>query len=91
MVFLILWKGFALLSQEMGFDSIPFEEPELFAARSGPEANNWVTDRQDSTLHLKLDSQDDLGNSVAEVGPLLLAFLYIGIPAAKVPGSLRRP
>lgn len=55
----------------MGFDSIPFEEPELFTARSGPEAKDRLADRQDSTLHLRLDSQDDLGNSLAEVDTTL--------------------
>ena len=58
--------------QEMGFDSIPFEEPELFRARSGQEAKDKVVDRQDSMLHLRLDSQDDLGSSLAEVGTKLL-------------------
>lgn len=52
----------------MGFDSIPFEEPELFRARSGLEAKDQLVDRQDSMLHLRLDSQDDLGSSLAEVG-----------------------
>lgn len=52
----------------MGFDSIPFEEPELFAARNEPEAKGWLADKQNNSLHLRLDSQDDLGNSLAEVG-----------------------
>lgn len=52
----------------MGFDSIPFEEPELFTAKSGLEAKDRLADRQDSMLHLRLDSQDDLGSSLAEVG-----------------------
>ena len=52
----------------MGYDSIPFEEPELFTARSGLQAKERPANRQDSTLHLRLDSQDDLGNSFAEVG-----------------------
>lgn len=53
-------------TQEMGFDSIPFEEPELFAARNEPEAKGWLADKQNNSLHLRLDSQDDLGNSLAE-------------------------
>ena len=60
--------------QEMGFDSIPFEEPELFTARGGLQAKDRLADRQDSTLHLRLDSQDDLGNSLAEVDTELQAF-----------------
>lgn len=57
----------------MGFDSIPFEEPELFTARNGLQAKDRLADRQDSTLQLRLDSQDDLGNSLAEVGKELRA------------------
>ena len=56
------------LLQEMGFDSIPFEEPDLFTARSGLQAKDRLADRQDSTLHLRLDSQDDLDTGFAEVG-----------------------
>ena len=59
--------------QEMGFDSTPFEEPDLFTARSGLQAKDRLADRQDSTLHLRLDSQDDLGTSLAEVGTELQA------------------
>lgn len=62
--------------QEMGFDSIPFEEPELFRARIGLEASDRLADRQASMLHLRLDSQDDLGSSLAEVGIELPASCY---------------
>lgn len=59
----------------MGFDSIPFEEPELFTA-SGLEAKDRLADRQDSMLHLRLDSQDDLGSSFPEVGTEPSAFSH---------------
>ena len=66
-----LMQTCCLLSQEMGFNSIPFEEPELFAAMDEPHPKDWPADKQDNSLHLRLDSQDGLGNSFAEVGVLL--------------------
>ncbi|KAL0051020.1 hypothetical protein WJX82_000735 [Trebouxia sp. C0006] len=50
-------------TQEMGFDSIPFEEPELFRARSGLPALPSLADKDQSQLHLRLDSQDMLDGS----------------------------
>jgi len=44
--------------QEMGFDSIPFEEPELFRVRNGLQAGFSVTNKEQSSLDLTLDSQD---------------------------------
>ena len=54
----------------MGFESIPFEEPELFRARSGLQSKLMPVGRLGSALDLRLDSQDDFGNSPAEVGTL---------------------
>lgn len=71
-----------MLSQEMGFDSIPFEEPELFAAGNEPEAKGWLADKRDNSLHLRLDSQDDLGSSLAEVG--IAASLHMRCCSAKL-------
>ncbi|DBA81997.1 TPA: hypothetical protein ACH3X1_016807 [Trebouxia sp. C0004] len=50
-------------TQEMGFDSIPFEEPELFRVRSGLPALPGLGDKEQSRLHLRLDSQDMLDGS----------------------------
>ncbi|KAA6429962.1 MAG: hypothetical protein FRX49_00394 [Trebouxia sp. A1-2] len=50
-------------TQEMGFDSIPFEEPELFRVRSGLPALPGLADKEQSRLHLRLDSQDMLDGS----------------------------
>ena len=44
--------------QEMGFDSIPFEEPELFRSRSGLQALSGSKGKEDQSLNLNLDSQD---------------------------------
>lgn len=67
----------------MGFDSIPFEEPELFTARSRLQAKDRLADRQDSTLHLELDSQDGLGKSLAEVGTEVRASCLLHCQRAK--------
>ena len=51
----------------MGFDSIPFEEPELFRARSGLPALPGLADKEQSRLRLRLDSQDMLDGSPQQV------------------------
>ena len=55
----------------MGFDSIPFEEPELFRARSGLPALPGLADKEQSRLRLRLDSQDMLDGSPQQVSWLL--------------------
>lgn len=57
----------------MNFDSIPFEEPDLFRPRNGPDPKPSLADGQGGSLDLSLDSQDGHGNSPAEVRFLLQA------------------
>lgn len=55
--------------QEMGFDSIPFEEPELFRVRSGLQALPALG--VESSLDLRLDSQDVNGGGFEEEASLI--------------------
>lgn len=63
----MLYAAELMCAQEMGFDSIPFEEPELFRARSGLPALPSLADKDQSQLHLRLDSQDMLDGSPHQV------------------------
>ena len=49
------------------------------------QAKDRLADRQDSTLHLRLDSQDGLGISLAEVGTELLGLMFAAL--SKSPNS----
>lgn len=51
----------------MGLDSIPFEEPELFRARSGLPALPGLAEKEHSSLELRLDSQDLMDGSPDQV------------------------